>query len=1180
MIPQEALRQLVRSYGVSDTEFEVLSLAMAGISTTDMAQRLGINSAAARKRLGEIYKKFGITGSGPGKLAKLQQILIAQYQPGQSASTPDPFAQATIALPDVSVSIDLDAFYGRTSELQQLEQWSLVDRCRLITLLGIGGIGKTSLALKLVRQLQPQFEGVIWVPLENAPPLKTVLAQIIQSLLGKPASELADEPKEQLAQLMAGLMHHRYLIVLDGVEALLRQDELAGHFKAGYEAYGELLKRVGTAPHQSCIVLTSAEKPKELACLEGRKVRTLQLHGLQASEGQEIFKERGIMPQPDEWQAVVQLYDGNPLALKIVSVTIQDLFNGSIQEFLQQGTAVFGDIRHLLDQQFDRLSPFEKQLMYWLAINREPVSLSELREDLIPTVPQAQLLEALESLGRRSLVGKEKTGFFLQVVVMEYITQRLIDQVFSEIRSGEMALLNSHALIKAQAKDYIRETQVQLILQPLKDKLLAEFVTENALHDQLMSLLSVLRQQAPRKPGYAAGNILNLFWQLQIDVSDHDFSQLMVRQAYLQDMALHRVNFTAADLSKSVFAETLGSVLAIAFSPDGKYLATGDTDYKIRLWRIATDEIVLTLQGHEGWIRSVAFSPDGRMLASGSEDRTIGLWDMATGQCRRTLKGHQGWIRSIAFSPDGQWLASGGEDQTVRLWHVPTGDQLLVLKDHTRLVRTVAFSPDGRTLASGSSDCTVRLWDIQTGTCLQVLQQHDRGVRSVAFSPDGQTLASGSSDCTIRLWDTASGQCLNTLADHTGWVWSVTFSPNGSLLASGSEDRTAKIWDVQTGTCLKTLQGHTSWVRSVAFSPDAQTLATGSDDQTMRLWDVPTGYRLKTLQGYARGVRSVAFSADDRLLASGSEDSTVRIWDVETGTCLLVLKGHTSRIWSVAFSPEGRLLASASEDQTICLWDVATGQCLKTLRGHTDGVHSVAFSPDGRLLASGGCDCTVRLWDVTIGQRIADLKGHGDWVWSVAFSLDGRILASGSSDRTVRLWDVKTQTCLRTMQGHQHLIRSIAFSPDGKTLASSSVGRTVRLWDINSGVCLKTLEGYSSGVRSLAFSPDSHILASGSDDRVVRLLDIQTGDCLQALKGHSSRVRSVAFSSDGQILASGGKDEAIKLWKVQTGQEIRTLKTDRPYEGMNITGVVNLSLAQKTTLIGLGAYDRQLPGQG
>ncbi|PSB03120.1 NB-ARC domain-containing protein [Merismopedia glauca] len=1077
---------------------------------------------------------------------------------------------------DLGEAICTSAFYGRTQQLTLLEQLLCQERCRLVAVLGMGGIGKTSLSVKLAEQVKDRFEYVIWRSLREAPPFKVIVANLIQFLSDDENQEinLPESVSETVSLLIDFLRNHRCLVILDNLESILLSGSRSGKYREGYEDYGDLIGRVGEVTHQSCLLLTSREKPKEVASLEGEalSIRSIRLDGLLDFDCHEILKVKGLSGTKDECKAIIERYAGNPLALKIVATTIKDVFDGNVTEFLRQDTVVFGDMRDILSQQFERLSDLEKDIIYWLAINREPIGISELQDDIVSSIPIANLLEAVESLVRRSLIEKTASLFTLQPVVMEYVTNRLIEQVCEEIVTENIDLFRCHALLKATGKDYVRDIQVRLIIQPVIDGLLAVLRSKRNLENQLNQILASLRDTLLLGQSYTAGNILNLFCHLETDLTGYDFSSLSVWQADLRNVKLHDVNFQNADLAKSSFAETFGGVVSVAFSPDGKLLATGDTNSEIRLRQVTDGKQILTCKGHNSWVLSLAFHPNGVIFSSSSADATIKLWDVQTGQCLQTLQGHDNEVWSVAFSPNGKLLASGSDDRTIKLWNISTGECLRTFQGHVSWVHSVAFTLDGQSLISGSDDETIRLWNISTGECVKTFQGHSDGIRSIAISPDGRMLASSSEDQSVKLWNISTGKCLKTLQGHSNEIYSVAFHPQGDLLASVSHDQSVKLWNISTGECLRTFQGHSSWVYSVAFSPQGDLLASGSYDQTVRLWNITTGQCLRKFQGYTSQLLSVAFSPDRQILVSGSHDSLVRLWNLETDRVLRTIQGHLAAVWSVTFSPDGQTLASGSEDRTVRLWDANTGQCLQIFRGHHALVWSVAFSPDGQVLASSSEDRTVRLWDIKTGQVVRILQEHLGAVWSIAFSPDGQTLASGSHDQTVKLWDLGTGQCKNTLVGHKSWVWSVAFSPDGKLLATTSPDRTIRLWSIDRNECLKVLE-INGWLQLVVFSPDGNILGGCSRDLTIQLWDVNKNRCFKALQGHTGRIWSLTFNRDSRTLVTCGEDETIKQWDIETGKCLKTLRAEKPYERMNIREVTGLNTSTIATLKALGAFE-------
>jgi WD40 repeat protein len=590
-------------------------------------------------------------------------------------------------------------------------------------------------------------------------------------------------------------------------------------------------------------------------------------------------------------------------------------------------------------------------------------------------------------------------------------------------------------------------------------------------------------------------------------------------------------------------------VRSVAFSSDGKLLASGSTDLKLKLWEVATGKELKTFVGHLASVVAIAFSQDSKTLASiGKLEERIKIWDVTTGKELRTIKGVSGDVRSIQFSPNGRSLASGSHDGTIRLWDIATGSELKIFQTEAEGgdVSSVAFSSDGKILASIESGDMIELWEVATGKKLRELPiSGESSDGLLVFSRDGKTLSSFT-EGTITLWDVASGKQLSSSAIGVKRPSDqVALSPDAKFLARvglQEGDRDFKLLEVATAKEFKpphvSEDGYS--VESLAFSPDGAILAIGDDVGAITLWDVFNGKELRSLKGHSSPINSVAFSPDGKVIASGSEDKTVKLWN-KSAWGLTVLTGHSKQVRSVAFSPDGRILASGSEDFTIKLWDVAAAKELKTLQGSKsslEGFMAVAFSPDGKTLA--GLEGDIHLWDVSSGQEIKVLKLSGEAGFTVSFSPDGQALACGD-DRTVKLWEVATGKELKTLTGHSDRVGSVVFSPDRKTLASSGADGTIKLWDVTTGRELQILRGHSNPVYTVAFSPNGKMLASSSIDQTVRLWDAATGRELKNITLNSDIAALVTFSPDSKTLASGSLSGRTYLWDVRSGVSLASL---------------------------------------
>jgi WD40 repeat protein len=605
----------------------------------------------------------------------------------------------------------------------------------------------------------------------------------------------------------------------------------------------------------------------------------------------------------------------------------------------------------------------------------------------------------------------------------------------------------------------------------------------------------------------------------------------------------------------------------VAFSPDGRRVASAGFDRAVRVWDAETGQETHVLAGHRDMVWWVAFSPDGKYLASATFDVNalqwgppkevnceVKVWDAATGREVRTLPRRFGSVKALAFAPGGPLivastdvLSANKEADAVTFWPPAAGPPARSVPLPPSL--RVALSPEGQRLA-WVGPRTASVYDLNTGKPLLAL--NDRPLPSVlAFSRDGQRLATTGEEGPVKVWALTAGRggqaaLLRTLGGGKDGLPCLAFSPDGTRLAAGSRNGAVRVWSAATGKALLTLKGHTKGVAGLAFSPDGARLASASVDGTVRLWGATAGpkgdrpYLQLSLPGGGRSpLWCVTFSPDSQRVAAATHNRA-QVWQVSTGQEVLRLAGAGSR---VAFSPDGRRLATPSGSDVV-VWGAADGRPLLRLKANAFNRTCLAFSPDGQRLALSAGGGALTVWDVSKGEGdlavpLLSLQGHTDAVVSVAFSPDGQRLASASWDKTVRVWDVATGggaagSPLLTLRTGE-MAYAVAFSPDGRRVASTGRGETVDVWDVSAAqgelsTPVLRLKGHTGAVYGVAFSPDGRRLASAGSDKTVKVWEAATGQELLSLQGHTQLVYGVAFSPDGRRLASASSDGTVKVW--------------------------------------------------
>jgi WD40 repeat protein len=541
-----------------------------------------------------------------------------------------------------------------------------------------------------------------------------------------------------------------------------------------------------------------------------------------------------------------------------------------------------------------------------------------------------------------------------------------------------------------------------------------------------------------------------------------------------------------------------GGVTACAVMPDGQRMISASEDRTLKLWDLATGEILATLRGHTDTVSACAVAPDGRRVVSASWDGTLKLWDISARRVLATFRKHEGRVRACSLTPDGRWVVSASEDGSFKLWELDSGRDIANLRGHARSVSACLVTPDGRRVVSASHDRTLRIWALDRGTLLAVLKGHTEGVRACAVSPDGRRLVSASQDLTLKIWDLETLCVLCTLNGHADWVTACAVTPDGQRVVSASEDRTLKVWDLGSGRVLATIEGHTRWMSACVVTQDSRRVISASGDETVKIWDLDACRVAASSEAHTRRVKSCAIAPDGRRAVSASEDHTAKVWDIDSGRVLLTFADHRSWVSACTVAADGRCVISASHDQTLKVWELDTGRVLTTLEGHRHWVRTCAVTPDGRRVVSASYDGTMKVWELD-GRVLATLQTSA--VTACAVTPDGRRVIAGSGDGTLAALDLEDGGVAVTFEGHTDTVTACAVTPDGRNAVSASKDGTLKVWELDTGRLVATYDGHTDRVSACAVTTDGRRVLSVSEDRTLKVWDLGVHRCILTYYG-------------------------------------------------------------------------------
>lgn len=1103
-----------------------------------------------------------------------------------------------------------DRFFGRSEEIAELRRHLIDERARLVILHAMAGCGKSSLAAVFINGfadpsgkltdlpvayragLGSEFDTIFWWRLTDAPALSELIRELVGQLEGDYPTALPKDAELLSARIISAARQRRVLLVLDNLETILDPDDERTVWRAGYENYRIFLRHICEAACGISILVTTREVPSTVYELRRGSpgVEVVQLDGLDTNAFSSVLNSSGeISSSPATMDWVRERYDGSPLAARILQGYIREVYGGSVDDFRQSQPDIVPEFEDLLNFHFGRLTPMEKEVAYWLAINREPVSIETLEFDLLSVDSRDRLRSTLQHLQARIPLESDRRHFSLQPVLLDYVTLRictkvgglfscssqeiekyiarlLANDIATEFENDEFGLLDRVALLKAHTSEHVRRAQSVCVIEPLIRRLVQHAGSPETVHNQLRQILAEFRETAGSRRSYFASNIATLIIGLKGKLEAENLSGLTLIAPYFAGTQIRDVSFENCIFVRPSFTERLGAALALDVSPCGKFGLVGDTLGTIRVWDLASRELTFTAAPHRGWIRTVLFLDSDTAVSAGNDGDIC--WTCArTGTLlHRASDAHADWINALTRDDDGGFF-SAAEDGKVAAWTKGMDvrwEQVL----GSELFDLATDLPRGRLLvaAAGGRLCVV---SAETGEVQAWFGSQPADLQCLAVDGKGDRIASGDATGHVAVRRGQDFEILTEFSSQVRFARALTFV--GGFLAIAGDSSQIRVFDTDhPETPIRTLEGHAAAVRSVRHLVQTNTIISASEDKTIRVWDIKNGAIVDQHIGYSATLWS-SHEASDGSLVSGCESGELLIWGPTHGARCRSIRAHSGRIFATRAHPELPLVASAGADCIIRLVDLRMDKVVGEFKGHADWVKRLRFSESGDRLYSSSEDKSVRCWDLRSRKELWRSTAQDGRVTALHVGTDGTIYAGDESGALFRL-DPTSGRMIIAYRGHQGKVRSVTTDFGRKRLFTAGEDGCLRIWNLDSGGDpLLTEQVCTRQLWALDYLPLTDSLVGGDDDGMLMRLSCDNGKVLRSVQAHDGPIWDLQPDRMGKRVCLASGDEGASIWGARTLRCARREHAPLPLDGTRFNRAQGLSSGQKQNLASLGA---------